>query len=411
MLTILHFADLHLGVETYGRPDPATGVSSRASDFLAALDQVIDFALAQDIGLVLFCGDAYRSRDPSQTYQREFARRIKRLSTAGIPLFMVAGNHDMPNAVGRATAVDIFDTLAVENVTVANQASVHRIETRSGVVQIVALPWVRRSALLSREDSRGLGLDEINQRIQQILTDWLDAQAMSLDQGLPTVLTAHVAVANAKVGSETMMTIGRDYTLLQSTVANCVFDYVALGHIHQRQVLLEQPPLVYPGSLQGVDFGDEGLDKGFYVVQLDPEAKRGDRVICYDFHPVSSRRFLTIEATADDDDPTASVLYAIERHEVTDAIVRLQVRVPAGKEGLIRDAEVRKALQDAYFVAAINKDVGRQQRFRLGAWRAETMTPEQALALYLEFRKTPTERVRVLLEYGQKLIQEQTSLE
>jgi len=40
MIRILHFADLHLGVESYGRPDPATGLSSRLGDFLRALDEV-----------------------------------------------------------------------------------------------------------------------------------------------------------------------------------------------------------------------------------------------------------------------------------------------------------------------------------------------------------------------------------
>jgi len=44
-MKILHFADLHLGVETYGRPDPDTGLSSRLLDFLAALDRVVDYAI------------------------------------------------------------------------------------------------------------------------------------------------------------------------------------------------------------------------------------------------------------------------------------------------------------------------------------------------------------------------------
>jgi len=45
LMKILHFADLHLGVENYGRIDPATGLSTRLLDFLSALDQVVDYAL------------------------------------------------------------------------------------------------------------------------------------------------------------------------------------------------------------------------------------------------------------------------------------------------------------------------------------------------------------------------------
>ena len=105
-MKILHFADLHLGVETYGRPDPATGLSSRLHDFLSAFDQLVDYALYNKVDLVLFCGDTYKSREPSQTQQREFARRINHLAVSGIPVFLLIGNHDLPNAIGRATSTE-----------------------------------------------------------------------------------------------------------------------------------------------------------------------------------------------------------------------------------------------------------------------------------------------------------------
>ncbi|RLC60852.1 MAG: exonuclease SbcCD subunit D, partial [Chloroflexi bacterium] len=44
-LKILHFADLHLGVESYGHTNPETGLSTRLEDFLKALDQMVDYAL------------------------------------------------------------------------------------------------------------------------------------------------------------------------------------------------------------------------------------------------------------------------------------------------------------------------------------------------------------------------------
>src|SRR5512137_851515 len=168
-MKIIHFADLHLGVENYGHVNPLNGLSSRLEDFLKVLDELVDFALKEEVDLVLFCGDAYKTREPSQTQQREFAKRIKRLSEGGVPLFMVTGNHDLPNALGRATAIEIFDTLSVPNVCVANKPGIHRVKTRSGEIQIAALPWVRRSALLSREDTRNLEFNQINERLQQIL--------------------------------------------------------------------------------------------------------------------------------------------------------------------------------------------------------------------------------------------------
>ena len=115
-MRILHLSDIHIGVENYGRPAtdadvealPAhfapgvdraqyVGVSTRLLDFLGTLDAAVDYAVTGGIDLVLFAGDAYKSRDPSQTQQREFARRIARLSEAGIPSFLTVGNHDLPH--------------------------------------------------------------------------------------------------------------------------------------------------------------------------------------------------------------------------------------------------------------------------------------------------------------------------
>lgn len=405
MIRILHFADLHLGVETYGRIDTNTGLSSRIGDFLTALDQLVNYTINNDIDLVLFCGDAYKSRDPSQTYQREFARRIKKLSDIA-HIFLLVGNHDLPNAIGRATSVEIFDTLNIENVTVANQPQDYHLRTKKGVIQIVALPWVRYGKLLTREDAKNLSLPQLNQKLEGILTSWINAQANALDTKLPALFAGHLAHSEAVVGSEKIMTVGRDFVLLRSNIANTAFDYVALGHMHKRQVIDRPVPVVYPGSLQAIDFGDEGDEKGFYVVQLDETASRGNRLKSYEFHPVETRRFLTIAVDADTDNPAATVLQAIAKNEVKDAIVRLQVKVSAAKEGLIQENEIRKALKEAHCIAAINKEVEREHRSRLGSYSAEGMTPIQALELYLGSKKTPKDRSRVLLEYGEKLIQQ-----
>lgn len=405
MIRILHFADLHLGIENYGRIDPNTGLSSRVGDFLSALDQLVDYALNNDIDLVLFCGDAYKSRDPSQTYQREFARRIKKLSDH-TKVFLLVGNHDLPNAIGRATSIEIFDTLNVANITVANQPHNYCIETKNGLVQIVALPWVRYGKLLTREDTRSLSLQQLNQKLESILTSWVAAQASALDPNLPAILAGHLAHSEAIVGSERIMMIGRDFGLLCSNIANPAFDYVALGHMHKRQAIDRPVPVVYPGSLQTIDFGDEDDEKGFYVVQLDSTALRGNRLKSYEFYPVKTRRFLTITVEADTDNPTATVLQAIAKNKVKDAIVRLQIKVSEAKEDLLQETEIRKGLKEAYFIAAINREVERRHRSRLGGYSAESMTPVKALELYFESKRISKSRAQLLLKYGEALIQE-----
>jgi len=404
-LKILHFADLHLGVETYGRTDPATGVSSRLFDFLAVLDQVVDYALENKIDLVLFCGDAYKSREPSQTHQREFAQRINRLSTNGIPIFLLVGNHDLPNAIGKATTTEIFHTLAVKNVYVSNRPDIYLIETRSGTVQIASLPWLRRSALLSKEETKNLDFGQIKQKLQQALTNVIASYTSRLDPKLPSVLAAHVWVVGAQLGSERLMTIGQEPELLISNIANPAFDYIALGHIHKHQVLSENPPAVYSGSLERIDFGEEEDEKGFYTVNIEADDQTSRRRVSYQFHPVAGRRFRTINVSIDegDTDPTSTVLRAISPDGVRDAIVRLQLSLPVDLEGQIRDNDLRSALKEAYYFT-IAKDIRREARLRLGTKTAEEVKPIEALKTYLE-TNYPPERAKVLLEYGEKLIQ------
>ena len=406
-MKILHFADLHLGVETYGHTDPTTGLSTRLVDFLASLDKVVDYAIENEVDLVIFCGDAYKTREPTQTQQREFARRINRLSSNEISTFLLVGNHDLPNAIGRATSTEIFDTLSVKNVFVSNRPDIYKIPTRSGTVQVASLPWLRRSVLLSREETKNLDFEQMKEKLQQALTSAIEINISKLDPKLPAILAAHAWVAGSQIGTEKQMTIGQEHVLLLSSVANPAFDYIALGHIHRHQVLSENPPVVYAGSLARLDFGDEADEKGFYLVDIEPGKAGGQREVSFEFHPVEGRRFLTIEAAleAEDTDPTATVLGAIagQEQKLKEAIVRLNITVPSSLEGQLRDGETREALQDAHF-ATVARETVREARLRLGQFTAEEITPLDALKKYLETKKTTPARAKVLMEYGERLI-------
>ena len=409
-MRILHFADVHIGVENYGRTDPETGLSTRLSDFLAAYDEVVDYALEHDVDLVLFCGDAYKSRDPSQTHQREFAKRVARMAAAGLPVFLLVGNHDMPHVLGRATALEIFQTLVVSNVHIGDTLRTHHIDTRAGPVQIVAVPWVRRSAFLSQEDARGLSPDQVNEAIQERLARAIQQQAQSLDQSIPAIFAGHLTVSDATTGSERTMMLGRDYVLVRSSVALPQFDYVALGHIHKYQNLGNNPDVVYSGSLQRVDFGEEKDAKGFCVVNIDPTAEVGARVT-HSFETVNARAFRTVsvDIRTGDPDPTATVVRAVAATEIEDAIVRLQIAIPAELEGHLRDADIRAALESAHFVASVSREVKGQPRNRLGAAYSRGIDPREALRHYFEEVNTPRDRAEVLMRRAEQLMEEQDS--
>jgi exonuclease SbcD len=121
---------------------------------------------------------------------------------------------------------------------------------------------------------------------------------------------------------------------------------------------------------------------------------------------VKARCFLTIGVNANTDDPTRTVLNAIAKKDIADAIVRVQIKVAAEREGLVREGEIKKALADAYYIAAITKEVDQERRSRLGPRGAEGITPLEALQLYLESKKVGKDRARLLLDYGERLIRE-----
>jgi exonuclease SbcD len=403
MIRVLHFADLHLGIENYGRLDPRTGLSTRVGDFLRSLDSIVDYAISEEVDLVLFCGDAYQTVHPSPTNQREFARRIRRFSEASIPVLLLIGNHDLPLAAGKAASTEIFSILDVPKVVVADKIATHLIDTKSGPVQIVTLPWPVRSHLLTRGELRGKSADEVTDELAGAVTELVEQEIDGLDPSVPAVLAAHVTVfgADIRYGSQGSVFLGREPIIPNSLLANPAFDYVALGHLHKHQVVRQSsPPVVYSGSVERVDFGEEQEEKGFILVELEKGRAH------FEFHALDTRGFLTIEVEAKGLDPTAQVLEAIEAHDVEDKVVRVIVRTTAEKEPLLKEAEILGALGSAFHVAALIKDVERQVRLRIGGRNYEEMTTRQILETYLRVKEVPQERMELLLRYAEQLEEE-----
>jgi DNA repair protein SbcD/Mre11 len=404
-MKIIHFADLHLGVEAYGHVDAATGLSSRFLDFLRSFDEMVDYAIDKQADLVLFCGDAYKSRDPSQTQQREFARRIKKISACGIPVFLLVGNHDLPNAAGRASTTEIFDTLAIENVHVAGKPGLYRIPTKSGETQIVALPWLKRANVLAGEDAQSLDFAGLNARMQEILSNLVAELSGGLDPALPAVLAAHVWVQGARTGSEDTMSIGQEHMLLPSAVALPCFDYVALGHIHRHQVLNENPPVIYAGSLERLDFGDEDDEKGFYVAEIEHTQAR--RWTAFEFRSVAARRFLKLkmEIEPGDAEPTETVIAALKQSqaETRGSIVRVEISLAREMENKLDETKIRAAASGAYYFSITKNYRGRSSP-RLEGMSVESLLPAEALKKYLELKSSEYPQAERLVQAGRSVI-------
>jgi len=210
------------------------------------------------------------------------------------------------------------------------------------------------------------------------------------------------------------MVVGKDPVILPSNIALPQFDYIALGHIHRQQVLATDPPACYSGSLARLDFSDEGLDKGFYLVELKEKRQAGSRLTGPpDFIVLETRRFITVKTKIlpDEPDPTATIIAAIETHriEIKDAILKIEINLPENRANLIQDKKILGACQDAHHVfIARHKD--RESRSRLDITSAERLTPTEALRIYLERQSNLSPaRKQLLLEYGGTLVNQTLS--
>lgn len=401
-IRLLHFADTHIGVENYGKLDPSTGTSTRVRDFLDRLDEVIDYALEHDADVAVFAGDAFKSRDPEPTQQREFAQRIKRLADA-IPTLLVVGNHDMPGMAAKASSVDIFRALEVPGVFVGHKPEGHVLETRRGPIFLASMPYPSRNRLLTREEHRGKSIEELEVLLRETTATILQNLASQAERhAMPRVLVGHLSVAEAKFGSERTVMLGRDVAVFSSSLTHSAWDYIALGHIHRHQVLNPRgyPPAVYSGSIERIDFGEEGEPKGFCWVRLSRGATE------WEFVPVKARTFHTVRVDVRGaEDPTAAVLSSLEQTPTQGAVVRLIIQLSSQQRTALRERDIQAALADAASLT-IATEFEIESRVRLGDLSPESLTPLQLVESYYRARKESPERIQALLTKAEELLRD-----
>ena len=405
-IRVLHFADVHIGMENYGKTDAETGLSSRVRDFLRRMDEMIAFAKENDVDLTIFAGDAFKTRSPNPTYQREFAWRVRDL-LALAPLVMLVGNHDLPPTMLKASSIEIYDTLAIPNVWVADQYETRVIPTKRGEVVVGAAPYPLRSRVLDGVKTAGMTIAETDTLLQRELTSLLDQLAAEADThgDMPRLLTGHLTVSGAVWGSERGIMLGRDVQVLPSAIGDERWDYVALGHIHKHQDLSAGrkgvPPVVYSGSLERIDFGEENDPKGFCWVELERKQTT------WKFQRLKARPFVTIRADLRQSlDPTLEAVTEIEDYDLEGAVVRVILDLSPETEAKLNQGMVEDALKrgGAAYIAGIRREVEQPARARLGA-SPEGLTDDQLLERYLLSKGIGDDRRAELLAAAADIIE------
>ena len=408
-MRLVHFADLHLGIENYGRIDPETGLHSRFQDYIRCLDFVIDHAIEHGADAVLCAGDVYRNANPNPTWQREFASRMKTLHNAGIPIVIVVGNHDIPAGFGRATSVDIFGALDLERTLIIREPGLHILQTPNGPLQVAGLPWPTRHFLRSNDQFYRLDQEQTNQKISAICKGQIEQFGREINREYPSILIAHATASEAIFsGSERSAMVGLDPTLLTSTLAHPAFDYVALGHIHRHQILNQngKPPVVYSGSIERIDFGEISDIKGFCDVSIQG-AEAGStipeiRTVAISFIPTPARRFISIEADARGQNATELLIESLEGSDISDAVVRVSCLCDVDQASSIDMTAVRKALQKAHYIAGILPKTIPKEKIRRVSISEETKMLD-ALNLYIDNNPSLSDKRETLRQYAENL--------
>ncbi len=233
----IHTADLHLDSPFIGLTTdaPANVVHTLRESTISAWNAIIDLALAERADFLLVAGDAFEHANRTLRGQLVFRDGLKRLSDAGIPSFVVTGNHD---------PLDGWEP------SVAWPALAHRFPAH----QVTAVPVLRDG----REIARVYGISYHQRDIKQNLARWF---------GREPEATFAIGLLHANVGGAEGHANYAPCTIADLRASG--MDYWALGHVHAQRILsAERPVVVYCGNPQGRDPG-ETEPRGCYLVDVD----------------------------------------------------------------------------------------------------------------------------------------------
>ncbi len=403
-INILHLSDIHMGSGfSHGKINPETGINTRLEDFVKTLSICIDRAINEPVDLVLFGGDAFPDATPAPYIHEAFASQFRRLADAKIPTILLVGNHDQHSQGSGGASLSIYRTLVVPGFIVGDSITTHRISTGNGDIQVITLPWLNHSTLLTRPETEGLSLGEVSQLLLERLQPVLEGEIRRLDRGIPTVLLGHLMADRANLGAERFLAVGKGFTIPVSFLIRPELDYVALGHVHKHQNLnpANNPPIIYPGSIDRVDFSEEKEDKGYVMVNV----AKGK--VAWEFNPLPVRNFLTITVdVSESETPESQILDEIAKIEITDAVVRLTYKLRSEQLELISNATLDQALKPAHTYTIRPELVSQLARPRLPELGlGNSLAPLEALEAYLDNREDLREIACDMLEAAQELLE------
>ncbi len=234
--SFIHAADLHIG-------SPFRGLSSIDENLRKkllhashqAFERLITNAIEKEVDFVLICGDSFDSASGSLAEQFSFASGMRRLKDKNIAVFIITGNHDPLSDWSK-------NLMLPANVTVFGPDQPQRIAFAKNNKDLAAIYGV---SYAKREENRNLALG-FKRKPE-------DPFAIAMLHGTTGNAGGHHPYCPFSL----------------EDLRNSGMDYWALVHIHKREIINSENPLVvYPGNIQGRHFNEEG-EKGCYLIRVN----------------------------------------------------------------------------------------------------------------------------------------------
>jgi len=241
-MRILHLADTHLGFSAY-RKVTADGVNQRELDVYTVFEEFVDYALEIHPDLVVHAGDLFDSVRPTNRAITFSLHQLLRLSKAGIPVVVIAGNHEHPKLRETGHIFCIFDHLDQVYPIYKEHYETVTIDSQGESLTVHALPQCN-------------SLQDFNKELRQIIPS---------TESTYNLLLVHGAVTGVKAFSMNEF----NELIIPTKMLHADFDYVALGHYHRYTKLAEKA--YYAGSTECLTFTDANGQKGFIDLELHGE--------------------------------------------------------------------------------------------------------------------------------------------
>lgn len=239
MLTIrfIHTADLHLDSPFKGMTGlPKEGLRELRESTFTAFTNLIQYALENKPDFIIIVGDIYDGDNRSLRAQLKFQEGMKKLYEADIPVFICYGNHD--HLSGRWTRFEL-------------PPNVHVFGAEVGQAEIK----VRGQNIIVH------GFSYAERHIREPMVEHFPI--------VESQEAFHIGMLHGSIAGDATHAVYAPFT--KEALLAKGYDYWGLGHIHLRQQLHAEPPIVYPGNIQGRHRNERGW-KGFYDVQLSKSA-------------------------------------------------------------------------------------------------------------------------------------------